>query len=193
MYESFNAILECELLAKHRFKKQRVAALAVLDFIEGFLQSTSEAHVDKGFLGHRIRAVNESGHRRSNQTLTRSACRCFSDLFHMLGPTKCSWRRSKCRLHHLNLLPRKSLKLHQFKNINAVHEARGSVFALDIPVIRSPPCSLTCQGVCRTGATYKRIDFRHTSVYFGKTLACCIISRSNVILYLAKKLFADLR
>jgi putative transposase len=36
MCESFNAILECELLVKHRFKNQREAALAVFDFIEGF-------------------------------------------------------------------------------------------------------------------------------------------------------------
>jgi putative transposase len=36
MCESFNAILECELLVKHRFRNQREAALAVFDFIEGF-------------------------------------------------------------------------------------------------------------------------------------------------------------
>jgi putative transposase len=36
MCESFNAILECELLVKHRFKTQREAALAVFTFIEGF-------------------------------------------------------------------------------------------------------------------------------------------------------------
>lgn len=36
MCESFNAILECELLVNHRFKDQREAALAVFDFIEGF-------------------------------------------------------------------------------------------------------------------------------------------------------------
>jgi putative transposase len=36
MCESFNAILECELLVKHRFKTQHEAALAVFDFIEGF-------------------------------------------------------------------------------------------------------------------------------------------------------------
>jgi putative transposase len=36
MCESFNAILECELLVKHRFKTQRDAALAVFEFIEGF-------------------------------------------------------------------------------------------------------------------------------------------------------------
>jgi len=34
MCESFNATLECELLAKHRFKTQREAELAVFDFIE---------------------------------------------------------------------------------------------------------------------------------------------------------------
>ena len=36
MCESFNATLECELLARHRFKTQREASLAVFDFIEGF-------------------------------------------------------------------------------------------------------------------------------------------------------------
>jgi putative transposase len=36
MAESFNAILECELLAFHRFKNPKEAALAVFDFIEGF-------------------------------------------------------------------------------------------------------------------------------------------------------------
>ena len=36
MCESFNAILECELLVKHKFRTQREAALAVFDFIEGF-------------------------------------------------------------------------------------------------------------------------------------------------------------
>jgi putative transposase len=36
MCESFNAILEWELLVKHRFKTPREASLAVFDFIEGF-------------------------------------------------------------------------------------------------------------------------------------------------------------
>ncbi len=36
MCESFNAILECELLVKHRFTTQRAAALKVFEFIEGF-------------------------------------------------------------------------------------------------------------------------------------------------------------
>ncbi len=36
MCESFNAILECELLVNHRFKNPREAALAVFDFIEGW-------------------------------------------------------------------------------------------------------------------------------------------------------------
>ena len=36
MCESFNAILECELLVKHRFATQRAAALKVFEFIEGF-------------------------------------------------------------------------------------------------------------------------------------------------------------
>jgi len=36
MCESFNATLECELLANHKFKNQREAALEVFDFIEGW-------------------------------------------------------------------------------------------------------------------------------------------------------------
>ena len=36
MCESFNATLECELLAFHRFKNQREAAAAIFDFIEGW-------------------------------------------------------------------------------------------------------------------------------------------------------------
>jgi putative transposase len=36
MCESFNAILECELLVKHRFANPRAAALKVFEFIEGF-------------------------------------------------------------------------------------------------------------------------------------------------------------
>ncbi len=39
MCESFNAILECELLVKHRFKTPREASLAVFDFIESFYNS----------------------------------------------------------------------------------------------------------------------------------------------------------
>ena len=36
MCESFNATLECELFAFHRFKNQREAATAIFDFIEGW-------------------------------------------------------------------------------------------------------------------------------------------------------------
>ena len=36
MCESFNATLECELLAFHRFKTHREAAAAIFDFIEGW-------------------------------------------------------------------------------------------------------------------------------------------------------------
>jgi putative transposase len=36
MCESFNATLECELLARCKFKDQREASLAVFDYIEGF-------------------------------------------------------------------------------------------------------------------------------------------------------------
>lgn len=47
MCESFNAILECELLVKHRFKNQRDAALAVFAFIEGFY-NTRRRHTSIG-------------------------------------------------------------------------------------------------------------------------------------------------
>jgi len=36
MCESFNATLECELLARHRFKNPHEASLVVFDYIEGF-------------------------------------------------------------------------------------------------------------------------------------------------------------
>ena len=36
MCESFNAILECELLVKHRFKNEHEAALAVFELIDGW-------------------------------------------------------------------------------------------------------------------------------------------------------------
>ncbi len=36
MCETFNVILDCELLVKHRFATQRAAALEVFEFIEGF-------------------------------------------------------------------------------------------------------------------------------------------------------------
>lgn len=36
MCESFNAILECELLVRRRFKHPREVAIAVFEFIEGF-------------------------------------------------------------------------------------------------------------------------------------------------------------
>jgi putative transposase len=49
MCESFNAILECELLVKHRFKNQREAALAVFDFIEGWY-NLHRRHTSIGFI-----------------------------------------------------------------------------------------------------------------------------------------------
>jgi putative transposase len=49
MCESFNAILECELLIRHRFKNQRGAALAVFEFIEGFYNPTRR-HTSLGML-----------------------------------------------------------------------------------------------------------------------------------------------
>ncbi len=36
MCESFNATLECELLARHSFPTHRAARLAIFDYIEGF-------------------------------------------------------------------------------------------------------------------------------------------------------------
>ena len=64
--ESFNAILECELLVKHRFATQRAAALEVFEFIEGFLQSTASAYVDREHLAYGVRAAHESGRLMSN-------------------------------------------------------------------------------------------------------------------------------
>lgn len=49
MCESFNAILECELLERNRFKTQREAALAVFDFIEGWY-NPHRRHTSIGFL-----------------------------------------------------------------------------------------------------------------------------------------------
>lgn len=49
MCESFNAILECELLVKHRFKTTREAALIVFDFIEAFY-NPKRRHTSLGML-----------------------------------------------------------------------------------------------------------------------------------------------
>lgn len=49
MCESFNAILECELLVKNRFKNQREAALAVFDFIESWY-NPHRRHTSLGML-----------------------------------------------------------------------------------------------------------------------------------------------
>lgn len=49
MCESFNAILECELLVRRRFKTQREAALAVFEFIEGFY-NPHRRHTSIGFI-----------------------------------------------------------------------------------------------------------------------------------------------
>ena len=49
MCESFNAILECELLVKHRFKNQHEAALAVFDFIESWY-NPHRRHTSLGML-----------------------------------------------------------------------------------------------------------------------------------------------
>jgi putative transposase len=49
MCESFNAIIECELLVFHRFKTPREAALALFDFIEGFY-NPRRRHTAIGFI-----------------------------------------------------------------------------------------------------------------------------------------------
>jgi len=49
MCESFNAILECELLVKHRFKSHREAALAIFEFIEGWY-NPHRRHTSLGML-----------------------------------------------------------------------------------------------------------------------------------------------
>ena len=49
MCESFNATLECELLARHRFKTHRDASLAIFDFIEGWY-NPQRRHSALGYL-----------------------------------------------------------------------------------------------------------------------------------------------
>lgn len=49
MCESFNATLECKLLAFHRFKTHREAELAVFDFIEGWY-NPGRRHSALGYL-----------------------------------------------------------------------------------------------------------------------------------------------
>jgi putative transposase len=49
MCESFNATLECELLARRPFRTQREASLAIFDFIEGFY-NTRRRHSALGYL-----------------------------------------------------------------------------------------------------------------------------------------------
>jgi putative transposase len=49
MCESFNATLECELLAFNRFRAPQEAAIAVFEFIEGFY-NTYRRHTSIGFL-----------------------------------------------------------------------------------------------------------------------------------------------
>jgi putative transposase len=49
MCESFNATLECELLARRSFKTHREAALAIFDYIEGFY-NTRRRHSALGYL-----------------------------------------------------------------------------------------------------------------------------------------------
>ena len=47
--ESFNATLECELFAFHRFTNRHEAGLAIFDFIEGFY-NTRRRHTALGFI-----------------------------------------------------------------------------------------------------------------------------------------------
>jgi putative transposase len=49
MAESFNAIIECELLAFHRFKNRREASIAIFDFIEGWY-NPHRRHSSLGYL-----------------------------------------------------------------------------------------------------------------------------------------------
>lgn len=49
MCESFNAALECVLLARHRFKNHREAAAAIFDFIEGW-HNPHRKHSPLGYL-----------------------------------------------------------------------------------------------------------------------------------------------
>lgn len=49
MCESFNATLECELLARHVFRSHREARLAIFDYIEAFY-NTRRRHSALGYL-----------------------------------------------------------------------------------------------------------------------------------------------
>lgn len=55
MCESFNATLECELLARHRFRTHKEAELAIFDFIEGWYN----LHRRHSALGYRSPAAFE--------------------------------------------------------------------------------------------------------------------------------------
>ena len=49
MAESFNATLECELVALHRFRDRREAELAIFNFIESFY-NVRRRHTAIGFV-----------------------------------------------------------------------------------------------------------------------------------------------
>ncbi len=63
MCESFNATLECELLATRRFKNQHEPALAVFDFIEGWYNP----HCRHTSIGN----TSPAGYERRNQAWSK--------------------------------------------------------------------------------------------------------------------------
>jgi transposase InsO family protein len=72
MCESFNATLECELLAFHRFKTQREAAAAIFDFI-GLVQPPSQTLSARLSPTQQLRAANGSSRLMSKNYLSTKA------------------------------------------------------------------------------------------------------------------------
>ena len=72
MCESFNAILECELLVKHRFKNSARSESRRLRLDRGLLQPAPPAHVDRFHLADPVRTPDSCG-LMSNQQLSAEA------------------------------------------------------------------------------------------------------------------------
>jgi hypothetical protein len=97
MCESFFAPLECELLARHRFKTQAEARMAVFEFIEGFY-TLRRRHSSIGYLSpveyercHRESAIDPDARERAS-------VRVGTEEWLRRGPNKrMAQRRTKCR------------------------------------------------------------------------------------------------
>jgi putative transposase len=85
MAESFFATLECELLARHRFKTQAQARTAVFDFIEGFY-NPERRHSSLGYL---------SPIAFERQSRVRAACPGAPDPAVVLGALKAEPKRAR--------------------------------------------------------------------------------------------------